>query len=88
VVTCGIAAVLALWAAYAFSGAGLIDPLPMLKPALVVITGAYTLRGLVVVPLLTVLRPKSTAFLVWSSVVCLGYGAVHLVGLVQVWPGL
>jgi hypothetical protein len=25
---------------------------------------------------------------VWSSLICMGFGVVHLVGLVQVWPGL
>ena len=39
VVTSFIAAGLALWSGYAASGAGLLVPLPLLKPALMAITG-------------------------------------------------
>lgn len=88
VVTSFIAAVLVLWCVYAASGAGLLAPLPLLKLALAVITGIYLLRGLAVVPLFTVARSRSTPFLMWSSVICLGYGSIHLVGLVQVWNRL
>jgi hypothetical protein len=88
VVTSGIAGVLALWSAYALSGAGIIEPLPLLKLALIVITSAYLLRGFAIVPLLTFARPKSTPFLLWSSLVCIVYGAVHLLGLSQVWSRL
>ncbi len=88
IVTLGIAAVLALWCAYALSGAGIIKPLPLLKLALVAITGIYLLRGLAIVPLLTIAHAESTPFLIWSSLVCIFYGAVHLLGLTQVWPRL
>jgi hypothetical protein len=88
VFTAGITTVLAIWSAYALSGAGVIEPLPLLKVALPLITGVYLLRGLVVVPLLTFARTKSTPFLIWSSVVCLGYGIIHLVGVMQVWSRL
>jgi hypothetical protein len=46
VVTAGIALVLTAWAAYALSGAGVIEPLPLLRPALCAITLVYLLRGL------------------------------------------
>lgn len=88
VVTSGIATVLALWSAYALSGAGIIEPLPLLKWALVVITGAYLLRGLAIVPLLTFARSRSTPFLLWSSLISIVYGAIHLLGLTQVWSRL
>ena len=87
-VTSGIAAVLALWSAYVLSGAGIIAPLPLLKLALIVITSVYLLRGLAILPLLTFARSKSTPFLLWSSLVCIVYGAVHLLGLSQVWSRL
>ncbi|UMR29266.1 hypothetical protein MJ904_19570 [Massilia sp. MB5] len=86
--TLGIAAVLAAWAAYALSGAGLLAPLPLLKAGLCVIAAVYLLRGLAIVPLLTVARSKSTPFLLWSSVICLGYGIVHAIGLRQIWHTL
>jgi ribose/xylose/arabinose/galactoside ABC-type transport system permease subunit len=46
--TAGIALLLAGFAAYAFSGAGMTRPLPHLRPILWTIGGIYTLRGLAV----------------------------------------
>lgn len=46
--TLGIAAILAIWAAYAFAGAGLIGRLPLMLIALVGISAVYLLRGLVI----------------------------------------
>lgn len=88
IVTLGIAVVLALWAAYALSGAGLLAALPFLKWCLAAITAVYLLRGLAVFPLVLFAREQTTPFLVWSSVICIGYGAVHLVGILQVWSQL
>jgi hypothetical protein len=85
VVTLGIATVLALWSAYALSGAGIIEPLPLLRWALITITAIYLARGLAIVPLLVFARSHSTPFLLWSSLVCTVFGAVHLLGLSQVW---
>lgn len=39
--TLGIAGILAIWAAYAFSGAGLLPRLPLLRTGLVVISAVY-----------------------------------------------
>ncbi len=88
IVTLGIAAVLASWSAYALSGAGVIGPLPWLKAALVCITAVYVVRGLAFVPFLLGDRSKLTPFVIWSSLICLGFGLVHLFGLVQVWRTL
>ena len=85
IITLGIACMLGLWAAYALSGAGVIRPLPFLKLALVLITSLYLLRGLVLVPALLFTRSSVTPFVFWSSAICLGYGAFHLFGLVQIW---
>ncbi|SEF30662.1 hypothetical protein ABL840_29020 [Variovorax sp. NFACC27] len=87
-VTLLIASVLATWAAYALSGAGVLQPLPLLAFALPAITAVYLLRGLVVVVLFLFDRRRLTAFWVWSSLICLVYGVVHLVGLLQVWDRL
>lgn len=87
-VTLGIAAVLALWAAYALSGAGAIRRLPLLRTALVAITSIYLARGLVLVPMAVMDRSDFTAFDWWSSAICLGYGLVHLIGLAQSWRRL
>ncbi len=88
VVTAGIAGVLFVWAAYALSGAGVLPRLPFLKLALWLITAVYLLRGLALVPLLLFARSKATPFLIWSSLICIGYGGVHLVGVTQAWPAL
>jgi hypothetical protein len=86
--TLGIAAVLAAWAALALSAAGAIGRLPLLGWALVIITSIYLLRGLVLLPMLVLARTTVTPFVVWSSLICLGYGVVHAVGVWQVWPRL
>ena len=86
--TFGIAAVLAVWALYAFSGAGLIRRLPLLRTALIVISGVYLLRGLALVPLL-VLRPDLVGtFEVVSSLIVLAYGLAYAIGTWTAWPAL
>jgi hypothetical protein len=86
IVTAAIASVLAAWSLYALSAAAVIPALPLLRPALCVITGIYLLRGLVILPLAVL--GKGTPFWWWSSMICLIIGAVHLVGLSQVWARL
>jgi len=88
VVTAGITLVFAAWAAYAFSGAGALPTLPLRGPVLIFISGVYLARGLVVAPLLIRNRFRPPAFVLWSSVASAGIGAVHLLGLLQAWPGL
>jgi hypothetical protein len=87
-VTLAIAAVLGTWSAYALAGAGLIGTLPMLKAGLVAITAVYIVRGLGYAPLVLAKGGRVTPFVVWSSLICLAYGLVHLLGLVQRWPAL
>ena len=88
VVTLGIAAVLFLWSAYALAGAGVVGRLPLLKAALVGITAVYLVRGIAFAPLVLAKGGALTPFVVWSSLICFGYGMVHLVGLVQRWAAL
>ena len=87
-ITIAIASVLATWAAYAFSGAGLILRLPWLRTGLVAISAIYLARGLVVVPIL-LLRPELTdPFLLWSSAIVLVFGLAHAIGTWSAWNGL
>lgn len=89
--TAGIALVLFVWSAYALAGAGWPIPLsalPWVKPVLGLITTVYLLRGLVVLPMWLFVPAQATPFMVWSSVVCGGFGVVHLWGLAQVWEFL
>lgn len=88
VLTLGIAAVLGAWALYAWSGAGLIPRLPLLRPGLCLITGVYLLRALAFVPLQPFFPGNSAAFWYWSSGVCLVLGLLHALGLRQAWPRL
>jgi hypothetical protein len=88
VITSLIAAMLATWSLYALSAAGVVPRLPLLGPALCMITGIYLLRGLVVLPIAMFYPSRSSAFWWWSSAICLAIGLVHLVGLQQVWAGL
>jgi hypothetical protein len=88
IVTLGIAAVLFAWSAYALAGAGVIGRLPFLKAALVAITAVYLVRGVAFAPLVLAKGGTMTPFVVWSSLVCFGYGLVHLLGLVQRWAML
>lgn len=86
-ITLGITAVLAIWAAYAFSGAGLLPRLPLLKTGLVVITTIYLARGLLLVPAV-LLQREIDAFGWWSSLIVLAYGLVYLIGTWRAWPTL
>jgi len=87
IVTSGIVVVLAIWSAYAMSGAGLIIKLPLLLPALIVITGIYLVRGIAGFFFVrSAAYGNSPAFWLWSSLICTLFGLVHLIGLVQIWP--
>ena len=85
-VTAAIAVVLAIWAAYAFAGAGLIRRLPLMRTALVAISAIYLARGLLIVPVL--LTPGAPAFDVWSSLIVLGFGLVYAIGTARAWSDL
>ena len=85
-ITIGIAAVLAVWAAYAFAGAGMIRRLPLMRTALVAISAIYLVRGLMIVPVL--MKPHAPGFDIWSSLIVLVYGAVYAVGTWRAWNWL
>lgn len=92
-ITVAIAVVLAVWACYAWSGAGLLPELPLLKTGLIVITSIYLLRGLLglaapLFPNHPVVQENSKTFWFLSSVVCCLIGFVHLLGLASVWGRL
>jgi hypothetical protein len=93
VITSAIATILIGWGLYAFSGAGLIRRLPFLRTCLVLITGVYLLRGLVglILPFVSnhpQIEMRSPEFWLWSSLLCLAFGSVHVTGLLKAWPGL
>ena len=90
IVTAAIAGMLALWAAYAFSAAGLLPRMPWPKLALSAIATIYLLRGLagIGVALFVAKTEQGAPFWWWSSAICLGLGALHAWGLSRVWARL
>ncbi len=90
VITLSIAAVLATWGAFAWSGAGILPKMPCLKVVLCLITSVYLLRGLagLMAPFFPgnlLLGQNSTSFWLVSSVICLIFGLVHLKGVISNW---
>lgn len=88
IVTAGIAMVLAIWAAFAFSGAGRIMRLPLLRTGLIVISAIYLLRGLILFPLLLWKPQLVDSFAIWSSLIVLAYGLAYAIGTWRAWPHL
>ena len=84
IITSLIALVLFVWGLYAFSGAGLLSTLPLLKPILVVISCIYLMRGLVLLPALFFFPEKVNFFAVWSSVVSFLFGFCYAIGTYQI----
>lgn len=84
----GIAAILAIWSAYAFAGAGLIQRLPLMKAALVTISAIYLLRGLVLIPAYALNLNGVGQFTLWSSLIVLIYGLTYAIGTWTAWPKL
>ena len=84
-VTLAIAVILAIWAAYAFAGAGAIRRLPLMRTVLVAISTIYLARGLVLIPI--AFNPAAqTPFNLWSSLIVLAYGLAYAVGTWRAWP--
>ena len=81
-----IAAMLLVWAAYAWSGAGLVPRLPLVRTGLVVISAIYLARALALPLMLRTMADRGTTFLVVSSAIVLGFGIVHAVGTWHAWP--
>lgn len=89
-VTLIIASILAGWGLYAFSGAGVIRRLPLLKTALVLITAVYLIRGIIgfVLPFITsdpVVHQNSITFWLISSFICCVIGLFYFLGAKRLW---
>ena len=90
IVTIVIASILAGWGLYAFSGAGLIFKLPLLKTCLVLITAVYLVRGVagMFAPFVTsdpVVHQNSITFWLVSSIICCIYGTYYFFGTLKLW---
>jgi hypothetical protein len=85
IVTMAIAAVLFVWALYAFSGAGVVRPLPFTKVVLPAVCAVFLARA-VGFPLLRPIFPEnSTTFWLVSSGICLLLGVLYAIGTVSLW---
>ena len=85
-----VSLVLAIWGAYAWSAAGMFPEFPLLKIVLILITAVYLTRGLLglVVPLVSnhpQVAQNSLSFWIWSSIICLIFGLIHLKGVIEKW---
>ncbi|MEQ1725228.1 MAG: hypothetical protein ABL882_04780 [Sphingopyxis sp.] len=88
IVTLGIAAVLAAWAAFAFSAAGVILRLPLTRTALVLICGVLLLRAAAGL-FGAFWRPDlSGNFMLISSLIVLALGLCFVIGTWQTWAKL
>ncbi len=87
-ITSGIVIILGIWAAYAFSGAGLMRRLPLLRTALVTISFIYLARALALVPVLLIRPSLLSSFDLWSSLIVLVYGLAYAIGTWRAWPQL
>ena len=95
ILTLAIAGVFAVWAGYAFSGAGVIPALPLRKVVLSLISATYLLRGVAGIPLLFLSQGpyaqelgQRMAFMLATSIFSLAFGVLHAVGTKQSWPRL
>jgi len=84
-VTAAIAAVLLVWALYAFSGAGVMGPLPLTGWALPAISLVFLARALAFPLLRPVFLGNSATFWWVSSGICLLIGLLYAVGAVAAW---
>lgn len=84
--------VFATWAAYAFSGVGLLPRLPLLRTALVAIGSVYTARGLLLVPqaawFLAGHREAVPIRQLGFSLAALTLGLAYLIGTHRAWARL
>ena len=88
VITSVIVLIFSIWALYAFSAAGLVGKLPFTRTALIVITFIYFSRGFVGLLFINDPIGRSPKFWLWSSIICLLFGAIHFIGLQQQWSSL
>lgn len=84
----GIAAVLAVWALYALSAAGVIGRLPLTRIALILISAVLLLRALAYF-VRDQWRPDlSQGFMLWSSLIVLVMGLCFAIGTWKAYPTL
>ena len=87
VVTALIAIVLFIWGLYAFSGAGLVKNLPFMKFFLIAISAIYLCRALAGIAYYVVINGDDL-FMLYSSLVCLMFAFVYILGTIQIYGNI
>ncbi len=90
-ITAIIAIIFALWALYAFSGAKIVNQLPLLKTVLVGISMIYIIRGVFGIPIVIYIDHPylkelegKMMFMIFSSIVSLACGLFYLIGTIKI----
>ncbi|WP_444922342.1 hypothetical protein ACJJID_08545 [Microbulbifer sp. CnH-101-G] len=83
-----IVSVLLVWSAYAFSGAGHILRLPLLRTGLTLISLVLLARALGFYFIMPAFPDNSLTFWLVSSALCFTLGLTYLLGLSQSWSRL
>lgn len=89
IMTLIIAAILAVWALYAFAGAGAVWRPPLARTALALISAVLLARAaMAFVPAFWPPENQTTAFIVTTSGICFVMGACFAIGTWLAWPTL
>ena len=84
IATAALALIFAVWAIYAFSGAGVIGELPLLRAALIAIGVIYVLRSLFVISEVRMVLTQGYPFrFVVFSTISLVAGLLYLIGALR-----
>lgn len=79
-----LALLFAIWALYAFSGAGLIPPFPLLRFALILISAIYLLRALFLLSEIGMVLNQGYPFrFIVFSAISLAAGLLYLIGILR-----
>lgn len=88
IVTSVIIVLLFIGALYGLSGSGVLNRLPLIRLALVAITGVFLIRGVSFVGLMPMFPENSLTFWIVSSGICLFIGGLFAIGTFQQWSKL
>jgi hypothetical protein len=82
IITTFIALILFICGLYAWSAAGVIYELPLIKPVLIAVCTIYLIRGAFIF-LLPFFPTQQSTFNFWSSLIVLVIGFIHLAGILK-----
>lgn len=95
IATGSIALILFVWSIYAFSGAGIIKRLPLLKTGLVLIASILMIRALLGFALVSYINQPyynelqaRPLFMLVTSIICFVYAVFYIIGTFKSWKAL